>query len=70
MGDTDKHKKNDDTPRTNPGSVGGQADTPWVPGHVHEGAHEGSQTNQPFEQDPKRRLGQHEGTGEAPLKKP
>ena len=27
------------------------------------------QTNQPFEQDPKRRIGQFEGEGEPPMKK-
>ena len=27
------------------------------------------QTNQPFEQDPKRRIGQYEGEGEPPLMK-
>ena len=29
----------------------------------------GSQTNEPFEQDKKRRIGQHIGTGRAPLMK-
>jgi hypothetical protein len=29
----------------------------------------GSQTNEPFEQDAKRRIGQHMGTGRAPLMK-
>jgi hypothetical protein len=29
----------------------------------------GSQTNEPFEQDTKRRIGQHMGTGRAPLMK-
>jgi hypothetical protein len=28
-----------------------------------------AQTREPFEQDPKRRIGQHVGTGEAPLMK-
>jgi hypothetical protein len=28
-----------------------------------------SQTNEPFEQDAKRRVGQHSGTGQAPLMK-
>jgi len=29
----------------------------------------GAQTNQPFEQDSKRRIGQYGGTGEPPIKK-
>jgi hypothetical protein len=33
------------------------------------GQHPPDGTNQPFSQDPKRRIGQHEGAGEPPLMK-
>ena len=41
-----------------------------LPEHVAESPKDGGQTNQPFEQDHKRRLGHFGGAGEAPIKQP
>jgi hypothetical protein len=70
MGHNDKHKSHDATPRENPGTDQGGSDKPWVPTDIGKGKNEGSQTNQPFEQDVDRRSGQFEGTGEAPRRQP
>ena len=70
MGNSNKHKTQDDSPRENPGNTKGAGDKAWVPTDVGKGKNEGSQTNQPFEQDVDRRSGQFEGTGEAPRRQP
>jgi hypothetical protein len=70
MGESNKHKTQQDTPGGNPGHASGTSDKPWVPTDVGKDKNEGSQTNHPFEQDTDRRSGQFEGTGEAPRRQP
>ena len=61
---TDKKKPEDNTQSPAPN------EKPWVPDDLNDDRVGEAQTNHPYEQDPKRRIGQHTGTGEPPIKKP